>query len=128
MRPLNHPFFLLSVLTYAFVKASAWQGNHWPFIHTQLADLLCMPIVLGIALFLMRKIKAKPAFVLNATQIIFTVAFYSLLFELLFPLISERQKGDFWDVIAYAIGAVAFHFILNRSNHMPAPGTKGRSE
>jgi hypothetical protein len=115
MRILRHPFFLASLFLYLTLKATRNGQFRVPILHDYLADLLCMPVVMGIALAILRQWVSRDAgSTLPVRLMVMTVALYAFLFEYWFPRISTDFTADPWDVLAYAAGAVAFHFILNR--------------
>jgi hypothetical protein len=115
MRILRHPFFVASLLLYLALKATRHSHFRLPFVHDYLADFLCMPVVMGIALIILRRwVSRDEGSTLSWGLMAGTVALYSFLFEYWFPQISTDFRADPWDVLAYAAGAVAFQVWLNR--------------
>ncbi len=86
-----------------------------PFWHAYGDDFLCMPVVLGIALYLMRRfVLRNPNYVFSKTQIIFAVAYYAFAFEYVLPKYHIAYTADKFDVIAYSLGAFLFYHYLNQ--------------
>ena len=120
MRILRHPFFIASLLLYGILKATRHGPYRISFVHDYLADFLCMPVVMGIALLVLRRwVTRNEGSTLSISMMALTVALYAFLFEYWFPKISTDFTADPWDVLAYFAGAVAFHLLLNR----PLPRT-----
>ena len=114
MQNLRHPLFLLSAFAYAFLKLSQKLGYHFPFFHDHLADFLCMPVVLSLAVTFMRWTKKDKNYVLNPLQIVVATVLYAFLFEFLFPMLSTKATSDWRDVIAYCLGALVFVIWMNK--------------
>ncbi len=108
--------FLLPItflyLTHLLVKFSQYPVNEW--ISNYFADVLCLPILLSYILLLMRYFKKEPLLWLNIHQIIFLFVYVSLLFEFILPKYSKRYTSDFYDVMAYAVGAIFFCFFQKK--------------
>lgn len=110
--PLLSPWFLagagLFIVHYFLQRA----GLKFPLADAYLDDLLCMPVVLSLSLAAMRFLYGKPA--LTNAQILFTLIYCSILFEVLLPMISSTYTGDILDVVLYAFGAWFFARVMNR--------------
>ena len=103
-------FIFLFIVNYLLEKCF---GVFIPFIHAYLDDLLCMPIVLTITLALLhRMINTKP-YRLSGKQIIFAVAYFSIVFEVILPKLNKKHTADVLDVFAYALGAILFYLYIN---------------
>lgn len=84
------------------------------FLQYYLNDLLCMPIVLGAAVFLQRNVVLRqPAYALTAYQIGMIVAYWSVMFEGVIPNFVPRYTADLLDVLTYIAGAALFYFFGN---------------
>lgn len=77
------------------------------FLSSYFDDLCCMPIVLGLAQWLMRK-WLGPNFALSGTMCVVATVLIAIYAEGIFPLIDSRFTADLLDVVFYAIGATAF--------------------
>lgn len=120
MRLLRHPFFWGSLLLYLALKVTRGGPLRTPFLHDYVADFLCMPVVMGIALACLRQFVTRDGItVLSVRLQVITVALYAFLFEYWFPRVSTEFTADPWDVLAYAAGALAFHLVLNRPAAAP---------
>ena len=84
-----------------------WFSNYF-------ADVLCLPILLSYTLLLLRYLKKNQFLYLNYQQILFTFFYTSILFEFILPKFSKRYTSDFFDVLAYAMGAVFFYFFQQK--------------
>lgn len=105
-------FCLLVFTVNQFVERS---GLYIPYIHSYLDDLLCPGIVLGFTLWFQQRFTFKNAsYQFNIKHLVVFVIWYSLLFEVWFPLRNTRHHADAWDVVAYAIGTLFFAFLGNR--------------
>lgn len=83
-------------------------------ISSYLADILCMPIVLSLALIFVRRVKRLPNFFFNWKHVLFAWIYFSLAFEWFLPSISNRYTADPIDMICYALGSLAFLLLQNR--------------
>lgn len=108
MKYLLRPLFILACTLFIINQLSESQQIFLPYIHAYLDDLLCFPIVLTLILFLLRKIYRNPHYRFTTTQIVFAVAYFSLVFEVFLPYFSANYRGDVWDVVAYGLGAWVF--------------------
>jgi hypothetical protein len=91
--------------------------QHFPivFLSSYLDDLLVGGIVLGAVLWFFQNIfPAEPSFLITRLQAAGFVVFYSLLFELLWPLTDARHYADPWDVLAYFTGTLLFLIFGNK--------------
>ncbi|MDT7829884.1 hypothetical protein RQM65_14515 [Pricia sp. S334] len=79
-----------------------WINNH-------VNDFLCMPIVLFICQYSVRKLKAEPAIQLSLPLILCVTLYYALFFEYYLPKVNPRYTADFWDVVLYFLGALFFY-------------------
>ena len=82
------------------------------FINDYYGDLICIPMVLSITQKLIRIIQQNPNFLIQKTMNITVVVYFSLMFEWILPIYSDRYTSDWIDVICYVAGGFVF-FILN---------------
>jgi hypothetical protein len=86
-----------------------------PVVTAHLADLAALPVLLTLALAAQRRLgNHSPAFVFPSSWLLAAWAFVSVWFEVLLPLFSSRAVADPLDVVAYALGTLAFRRWLNR--------------
>lgn len=94
------------------------QGLYIPYVHAYLDDLLAMPVVLGITLQAFRWFHPlKDRFIFTKTHVVIAVVYFSLIFEVILPMKSDTYTRDWWDVLCYAIGAVAFYYLINKKGN-----------
>jgi len=116
MSVLKNPLFAFSCLLFWVNQyIERVQGIYIPYVHAYLDDLLAMPVVLGITLQAFRWFHPlKEKFVFSKTHVIIAVVYFSLIFEVILPMKSDTYTRDWWDVLCYAIGAVAFYYWINK--------------
>lgn len=115
--PLRRPLFVAAAAGYALIQLFT-RGLHLSlpvWVSSWLADALCLPVVLTLALVGQRGWHRRPALVLPDGWLVAAWLYVSLWFELLAPwLRPARYTADWLDVLAYALGAWAFRRWLNR--------------
>lgn len=121
-------FFLLNLFLAVWVYGLIFSQTPIPdWIRFYAADLLCMPIVLSICLWVVRKWKSDPNLRLSLFSILSLVLFYALYFEVYLPPRNQRYTADLWDVVMYLAGALLFYLIQELSNKKikgnPAPSS-----
>jgi hypothetical protein len=109
--------FWILFFVYAVLYLLKTLGYYTPWISDYLADLLCLPIVLSIVLFAMRKMRVVPeSFELTPAMILAALIYFSIVFEWLLPLWSDRYQSDFLDIVAYSLGAIAYYYFRKHHN------------
>lgn len=93
-----------------------------PFIRGQFNDLLLIPAALPVVLWLQRKTGLRtedsaPSW----SEIALHLCVWSVICEYIGPVWLHRGTSDFWDVVAYGVGAVAAGVWWN---HLPMPKPK----
>jgi hypothetical protein len=115
--PLRRPLFVAAATGYAALQLLT-RGLHQPlpaWMSNWLADALCLPVILTLALAAQRLLRRRPDFVLPDTWLLAAWLYVSVWFELLAPgLRPTRYTADGLDVLAYAAGAWVFRRWLNR--------------
>lgn len=84
-----------------------WWVQHY------LDDLLCLPLVLTLTLFVLRFFYG-PRQRLSRYQVAFAVIYFALAFEVFFPKFMPRYTSDWVDAALYAVGGVIFCRFLNK--------------
>ena len=72
-------------------------------------DLLCLPLVLGFILFMIRQLKKDKNFELPLTFVLILAVYYSVYFEYYLPKVNPRYTSDWIDVLLYFVGAIGFY-------------------
>ncbi len=80
------------------------------FSSSYLDDLICLPIVFFIVQQVHRWLN-NGNYILPISHIFTGILFFSIIFELILPQLSNRYIGDFYDIGFYFIGASIFYFI-----------------
>ncbi|WP_192821771.1 hypothetical protein [Rufibacter sp. LB8] len=108
------PLFWLLALVYVGHLVWRWQELPRPeWVINYLDDLLCLPLVLSITLFVMRFFFG-PKVRFSGYHVLFTVLYFALAFEWFFPKFMPRYTGDWVDVALYALGGWIFYRFLNK--------------
>lgn len=81
------------------------------FFSSYLNDLLCMPVVLGICLFLIRRFNKKKQLKISLFSCLSLAALYSIYFEIYLPKVTQRYTADPVDALLYFIGAIVFYLL-----------------
>jgi hypothetical protein len=119
---LRHPLVVGAALAYGSGQlARRWL--HWPLpglLGAYLGDLLCLPLMLSAALALHRALICRTGTLPGAWVLAAWLA-VSVWFEGLLPLWSARATADPLDVVAYALGGLAFQRWLNKPVSGSAP-------
>ena len=123
-----HPLFLGAALLYAGFQL-ATRVIHWvlpAWVSSWLADGLCMPVVLTLALAVQRWVRRKPALVLPGSWVILAWAVISTWFEVVAPRWwPARYTADWVDVLAYAAGSLLFSLYINQGPRIAAGHENG---
>jgi len=108
-------FFVLSAMA-TFIYVMQQIGLPLPrLVNNYVNDFLCMPIVLFICQFIVRKIKSSNTIIIPLPVILLITAYFSFYFEYYLPNFNFRYTGDFIDVILYFLGAAFFYWTQNSS-------------
>ena len=104
-------FSLVALFVYSMNKT----GYVFPdLIQFYLNDLLVVPIVATLGLWLMRAVLQQRDLILVPWQVIFIVAAFSIIFEMILPFLMKRYTGDPIDVAMYTIGGLFYWKMLNK--------------
>lgn len=113
----ERPLFVGALLLYGLHQAN----RHWlqwplpPLLTSYLSDLAAVPVMLTLALATYRRVVVRSrAFVLPDAWLGCSWVAVSAWFEGLLPLFDARAVADPFDVLAYAVGTLAFRRWLNR--------------
>ncbi|MFO1487537.1 MAG: hypothetical protein U1F65_03575 [Verrucomicrobiota bacterium] len=110
MRPFGYwrdRLFLTGCALYALNRWWIKPHVHGRFLHSYFNDLLLIPCALPLVLLLQRLLRLRlhdraP----QPGEIVFHVAVWSVICEVLAPHFLPRLTGDPWDVVAYGLGGL----------------------
>ena len=94
-------YLVLILAKYQFILLSAALVNHG-------ADLLCLPLMLSLSVFIIKKVKQDPGLRLSYWQIFAVFTYISFVFELILPQLTTKFTADWLDVGAYAAGGIIY--------------------
>ncbi len=78
-------------------------------INNHLNDLLCMPIVLGIAQLGVRYLRSDPSIILPLPLQLCLTLLFCYYFEWYLPKVNPRYTADWIDVLCYFLGTGLFY-------------------
>jgi len=117
MHSLFNPYFIGACLLYSLNKLFLYLNFYKiTFLKNYLSDCLAMPILLSLALFLMRTLMKNKTYVFSIYQVVFAIVYVGVVFEFLGPKIFTGKTSDWYDLIAYATGAVFYLVFMNKGN------------
>ena len=118
----KNPIFIFASLAFwvnQYLEKSL--GIFVPIYHAYGDDLMAMPVVFGLCLQVMRWIHPLGSqLTFSRKQVIIGLAYFSIVFEIVLPLISKAYTADPLDVICYGLGTLVFLKFMNK----PAPQPK----
>ncbi len=107
-----HIAFVIFVITYFGVQLTKFfEYPSSSFINYYMNDLIAIPIVATISLYILWLIKKDYGIRLDVFSLASLLILYSVYFELYLPEYNSRYTGDVWDIICYLIGAVVFYIL-----------------
>ena len=113
----RRPLFVLAALLYSLHLLNR-HVLHVPlpsFLTSYLADALALPVMLSLALAGQRRLgNHPPSFVFPNTWLLAAWLFVSVWFEGILPNYSHQAVADPLDIVAYALGTLAFRRWLNQ--------------
>ena len=108
---ITKPLFLLVLILFFFNELDL--GLSKPFyIQFYLNDLLSPTVLLTLSMLFLTLIY-RDLFIFSKTQLLFFFLYLSFVFELLLPYLSSSFIADKYDLVAYAIGTILFHYLIN---------------
>ena len=110
-KPIKNVFFWSLLIFYVFGLLMTYAAISFPkIIRNYYADLVALPIMLSIILTILRHLKSEKNLVLSKYKVFVAFIYLSVVFEFILPYFSLRYTRDYYDVVAYAIGASIFYF------------------
>lgn len=113
-------YLVFATSIYALLFILKKSEIYFPFISDYLAELICIPIVLGWTKILMDKMNVQN-FHWGIWPIIIAIIYFSIVFELIMPNYSSNYTQDFLDIIFYSIGGIIFYYALKNSSTTSLP-------
>jgi len=109
---ITKPLFLLVLILFIFNELDL--GLSKPFyIQFYLNDLLSPTVLLTLSMLFLTLIY-RDLFIFSKAQLLFFFLYLSFVFELLLPYLSSSFTADKYDLVAYAIGTILFHYLINQ--------------
>jgi len=109
---ITKPLFLLVLILFFFNELDL--GLSKPFyIQFYLNDLLSPTVLLTLSMLFLTLIY-RDLFIFSKAQLLFFFLYLSFVFELLLPYLSSSFTADKYDLVAYAIGTILFHYLINQ--------------
>lgn len=87
------------------------------FVQCYLADLLAIPLVLGLTNYLLKKYTSKPDFRLSPAKVLVACIYFSILFEWILPSFSSVYTADIFDVLCYFLGGGIYLWVTSYSTN-----------
>jgi hypothetical protein len=94
------------------------------FLDNYLDPAVMMPIVLYAVLWERRILFRNKTIVLPYTDIFGYFVLISVFGEVLFPFFNDRFTTDYWDIVSYAVGSLAYAIAQRASNNSEASKSK----
>ncbi|MGG8497896.1 hypothetical protein ACQY1Q_15900 [Tenacibaculum sp. TC6] len=112
IRKLPAYFFGASCLLGSFIYFSPIIGVELPkYVRFYVNDLLIVPIVLTICLFVIRKLKRDSKYQLHFIYVMYVSLGYSVFFEYYLPSFHQRYTYDSIDILLYFVGGILFYYL-----------------
>ena len=119
LRTAPHSYLVVFCLLAGYIIAAQRMGLHLPWwVNNHVNDFLCLPIVLFICQYCVRKLRSDPTIRLPLPLILSVTLYYALFFEYYLPKVHLRYTADFWDVVLYFLGALFFYGMERISRHL----------
>jgi hypothetical protein len=106
--PLSSWVFILT--TFLFASSQLLQATNIGsrFIFSYLDDLVVMPIILTVALVLIRVLFQKPNFEFPKSYLFVAFVYFSIYFEWWIPQVNNAFTSDWMDIVCYGIGTLVY--------------------
>ncbi len=113
----RHGKIILLALIALYLLVRGFRESAFPlpgFFHDHFSDLLYLPVMLLVCLWLTRRLKRDPQWLVPLSYVLVLVAFNSFLFEYYLPQMKSGFTSDPIDCLMYAGGGLAFLLIQKR--------------
>ena len=109
-KPISNIYFLILLTGYIGGLFAVKIGIQLPLIvRNYYADTVALPIMLSLILMIFRHFKQQPFLVLSGYKVAVGFIYLSVFFEFFLPYFSTKYTKDYFDIIAYGIGAISFY-------------------
>ena len=108
---ISNPFFLLVLCTFILNELELEVVKPL-FFKFYLNDLLAPIIILSLTSLGLSLIY-RVLYILSKAQMFFFFLYLSFVFELFLPYLSSSYITDKYDILAYAMGTIIFHLLIN---------------
>lgn len=103
---------IISYLTTLYLKTTnVLSSGFW---RSYFNDLICIPIILFCATWVLRLFFQNKHLKIDIAQIIFAVLVFSITFEWIAPKYYSIHTPDIIDVLCYAVGGIGFWYVSDR--------------
>ena len=121
----SDPLFIVASVAYALNRWMLKPLLAIPFLRGHFNDLLLIPAALPLVLWLQRKFNLRhddsaPEW----REIGLHVLVWSLICEVIGPMLLHRGTADVWDVVAYVAGGIAAGIWWNRTPSRSSPAVR----
>jgi hypothetical protein len=111
----NEKYLVVLLIVYLSLFIAKKSGFYFPIISDYLADLVCLPISLLFITWFSAKLSGKRIDI-GWRNMLMAVFYFTVVFELWMPSISENYTADILDVICYFSGGMFYlTFLKNES-------------
>jgi len=115
MKTLLNPWFIIGSITWFIVIIARKIVHPVPFVNGYINDAFAIPVIANLGLCFQRVFVIKNNYyVLSPAQVIFIVAYVSVIFEGLLPSFSKTYTADWIDVLLYVTGGLFFYYVMNK--------------
>lgn len=105
-------FFILLSILYIFLLINKKWGTHIFFVSDYLADIICMPWIFLASSLILKKVYNYPHYTLSKNLMISGTIYVSIISEFVFPFIKDSFTADYFDILAYFVGARAYYICI----------------
>lgn len=116
MKALFRPWFVIVSILYVINRFIIARSGI-PFLDHYLDDLLCVPVVLHLSARVTGWLQGEVHYRLSRWQIVGTVVYSILLFEVFLPAVSNRYTADGMDILMYVAGGFLYTIVSFSSNN-----------
>jgi len=107
-------YFIILIISYALIKFDQATGSLLPnWIYYYVPDLLCLPILLCISNYLLKKVTNR-FHSFSLLHVVVAAAYITIVFELILPNFSSTYTSDWLDGLMYFIGAISHYLFTKR--------------